>query len=359
MIDATHANKTNDSKKELNLPKLDLVLKNDASEVVERCKAFRSIFNRVADAIGKVIVGQHDIVQNTLIGLFADGHILLEGVPGLGKTLLIRTLSQTLDMPFSRLQFTPDLMPADIIGTHVLMEHQSLAQREMQFRPGPIFAQIILADEINRASPKTQSALLEAMQERCVSVANETYQLNLPFLVLATQNPIEQEGTYPLPEAQLDRFTMKLIVPYTTRAEMSELLERTTATQEIKVPQVLDGAHILQAQQLVRRVIAAPHVQDYAIRLILATHPGSKHASKITDRYVKLGASPRGVQALILTAKVHALINGRYHVSFDDLEAMALPVLRHRVMRNFEADAEGITSDEIIVEIMSDTQHEL
>ncbi len=340
------------------LPALDLVI-DDATEVVRRCQAFRTVFDRLRKEIGRVMVGQDEIVEQTLIGLFADGHVLLEGVPGLGKTLLIRTLSQALSLPFSRIQFTPDLMPADIVGTTIVMENKTTGRRSMEFREGPIFSQIILADEVNRATAKTQAALLEAMQEKCVTVSGKTHQLERPFLVLATQNPIEQEGTYTLPEAQLDRFLFKLVIPYATRNEMTEILERTTGDDVIEIKPVLDGEHILQGQRLVKHVVAADHVQDYAIRLVLATHPEGEFAPKVTNRYIKVGVSPRGAQSIILAAKVRAVINGRYAVSFKDVEAMALPALRHRIIPNFEADAEGVTSDDILNELIRLVPHEV
>lgn len=349
---------SNASTQDGKLPALDLVI-NDATEVVRRCEAFREIFQCLRAEIGRVMVGQDEIVEQTLIGLFADGHVLLEGVPGLGKTLLIRTLSQALSLPFSRIQFTPDLMPADIVGTTVVMENKSTGRRSMEFRKGPIFAQIILADEINRATAKTQAALLEAMQEKSVTVAGKTHQLERPFLVLATQNPIEQEGTYALPEAQLDRFLFKLIMPYATRKEMIEILERTTGGHVAEAQPVLDGEIIKQGQRLVKHVVAADHVQDYAIRLVLATHPDGEFAYKVTNRYVKVGVSPRGAQATILASKVRAVISGRYAVSFKDVEAMALPALRHRIIPNFEADAEGVTSDDILNELLRLVPHEI
>ncbi|MFG0331138.1 MAG: AAA family ATPase [Phycisphaerales bacterium] len=339
------------------LPPLDLVL-NDPDEVTRRCAAFRSVFDRLRHEIGKVIVGQERIVEDTLIGLFADGHVLLEGVPGLGKTLLVRTLSQALALPFKRIQFTPDLMPADIVGTNVVMENRSTGRRSLEFRPGPIFAQIILADEINRATPKTQAALLEAMQERRVTVSGHTYELNQPFLVLATQNPIEQEGTFTLPEAQLDRFLLKLTVPYTTRREMIEILERTTSTRPSSIEAVIDGTRIRQAQRLVRRVVVADHVQDYAIRLVLATHPDNQLAPSVSGRYIKVGVSPRGAQAIILVGKARALIAGRYAVSFRDIEDAVKPALRHRVLVNFEAESEGVTSDDVLDELIRIVPHE-
>ena len=335
----------------LQLPELRLLQKS-ASEVVKRCESLRGVLSHLKAEIGKIIVGQDEIVDLTLVGLFANGHILLEGVPGLGKTLLVRTLSQALLLPFSRIQFTPDLMPADIIGTNIVMENRTTGRRSLEFRAGPIFAQIVLADEVNRATPKTQSALLEAMQERRVTVAGKTYKLDEPFIVLATQNPIEQEGTYLLPEAQLDRFLFKLVVPYTTRGEMTKILERTTAGGLPEVHPIIDAEHILQAQQLIRGVIVAEHVQDYAIRLVLATHPRGTHSPSVTNRYVRVGVSPRGAQALILGAKVRAVVDGRFAVSFRDIQQMALPALRHRVMVNFEAEAEAVSSDDVINELV-------
>ncbi len=342
----------------LQLPELRLLQKS-ASEVVKRCESLRGVLSSLKAEIGKIIVGQDEIVDLTLVGLFANGHILLEGVPGLGKTLLVRTLSQALRLPFSRIQFTPDLMPADIVGTNIVMENRTTGRRSLEFRPGPIFAQIVLADEVNRATPKTQSALLEAMQERRVTVAGKTYKLDEPFIVLATQNPIEQEGTYLLPEAQLDRFLFKLVVPYATRKEMTAILARTTVGGAPKVNAIIDAEHILQAQQLIRGVVVAEHVQDYAIRLVLATHPGGTNSPSVTNRYVRVGVSPRGAQALILGAKVRAVVDGRFAVAFRDIQQMALPALRHRVMVNFEAEAEAVSSDDVINELVRTVPHEV
>jgi MoxR-like ATPase len=290
--------------------------------------------------------------------LFAGGNVLLEGVPGLGKTLLVRTLAEALSLPFSRIQFTPDLMPADVIGTNLVSEDPATGRRAFQFQKGPIFAQLVLADEINRATPKTQSALLEAMQERSVTVAGHSYKLDLPFLVLATQNPIEQEGTYPLPEAQLDRFLLKLVVGYSQLDELMAILSRTTGTGTPGVRQVLDGSGILAAQRLVRDAVVAPHVQQYAARLVLATHPGGQFAPEITGRYVRCGSSPRGAQALVLGAKVRALIDGRFHASINDVQQMALPVLRHRLILNFEAEADRVDAEVIVKKIIESTPSE-
>jgi MoxR-like ATPase len=327
----------------------------DPANVEGLCRDFRAKFHAVQEQIGKVIVGQQEIVQGVLIALFSGGHVLLEGVPGLGKTLLVRTLASALSLQFRRIQFTPDLMPADIIGTNMVMEDRETGRRLFEFQSGPIFGQIILADEINRATPKTQSAMLEAMQEHSVTAGGQVHKLPEPFLVLATQNPIEQEGTYPLPEAQLDRFFFKLLVQYSSREELAEILNRTTTAATARVQAVLDASTILAAQQVVRRVAIAPHVQDYAVRLALATHPQGPFAAELTNRYVRFGSSPRGVQALVLAAKVHSLLEDRYHVSFHDIQGALLPALRHRLLLNFEGQAEGITSDDVLKQILEKT----
>ena len=327
--------------------------------VEKQCQEFRDLFARLHREIGKIIVGHDEIVDNVLISLFCGGHVLLEGVPGLGKTLLVRTLSAALALQFRRIQFTPDLMPADIVGTNIIMEDQATGRRQFTFQPGPIFGQLILADEINRATPKTQSAMLEAMQEHSVTSGGSIYRLPEPFMVLATQNPIEKEGTYPLPEAQLDRFFFKLLVPYSNRAELQTILDRTTAGAAPQAAPVLDAPQIIAAQQLACRVAIAPHVQDYAIRLVLATHPQGEFAPEITSRFVRFGSSPRGVQALVLAAKVRALLDGRYHASFDDIAAALLPALRHRLLLNFEGQAEGLHSDDILRQIQDHTPRAL
>ena len=329
------------------------------ADVERRCRDFRRMFHDLKAEVGKVVVGHETIVEDVLICLFCGGHVLLEGVPGLGKTLLVRTLSSALSLTFRRIQFTPDLMPADIIGTNVVMEDRETGARHFQFQPGPIFGQIILADEINRATPKTQSAMLEAMQEHSVTSGGKLYKLPEPFMVLATQNPIEQEGTYPLPEAQLDRFFFKLLVPYSTREELAEILDRTTTGAEPKAEAVIDGPQIVAAQELVRRVVVAPHVQDYAIRLVLATHPGGQFATEQVNRYVRYGASPRGVQAVVLAGKVRALLDERYHLSYDDVAAAYLPAMRHRILLNFEGQAEGIDNDDILRDILAQTPRTL
>src|ERR687884_1659438 len=286
--------------------------------MAERAAQFRAAYARVRAEVGKVIVGHPDVVDGVLTCLFVGGHALLEGVPGLGKTLLVRTLAGALSLDFNRIQFTPDLMPADIIGTNVVMESPD-GRRVFEFQRGPLFSQIVLADEINRATPKTQSALLEAMQEHSVTVGGTIHRLEEPFFVMATQNPIEQEGTYPLPEAQLDRFFFKLLVNYSGREEMATILDRTTRGEWPRAEKVMDGEEIRRWQQLVREVLIAAPVQDYAIRLVLATHPGGEFAAAETNRYVRCGASPRGAQAVVLAAKVRALLEGRYNVSFEDV----------------------------------------
>ena len=315
--------------------------------------SFRQSYTALLAEIGKVMVGHEAIVEGTLIAILAGGHVLLEGVPGLGKTLLVRTLSEVLDLSFNRLQFTPDLMPADILGTNMVMETAD-GRREFEFQRGPIFAHLILADEINRATPKTQSAMLEAMQEKSVTAGGEIRKLAEPFFVLATQNPIDQEGTYPLPEAQLDRFFFKLLVGYPSAGELTEVLNRTTEGVKPTVEKVLDGAELIELQQLVRQVPVASHVKDYAVRLVLATHPKTETAEPIANQYLRFGSSPRGGQSLILAGKVRALIQGRFNVSFDDIQAVALPALRHRLILNFEAEAEGITTDHIVAQILKD-----
>jgi MoxR-like ATPase len=321
----------------------------------QRTDEFRRAFGKVFREISKVIVGHNDVVRNVLTCLFVGGHALLEGVPGLGKTLLVRTLSQALDLAFNRIQFTPDLMPSDIIGTNVINESPE-GRRVFTFQPGPIFAQIVLADEINRATPKTQSALLEAMQEHSVTVGGTVHRLQEPFFVMATQNPIEQEGTYPLPEAQLDRFFFKLVVQYSGRQEMATILDRTTRGEWPKAEKVMDGAEILKWQQLVREALVAPPVQDYAIRLVLATHPQGEFAVADTNKFIRCGASPRGAQALVLAAKVRALLEGRYNVSFNDIREVYLPALRHRILLNFEAQAENVPSDAVLLQVLNEVK---
>ena len=300
----------------------------------------------IESEVKSVIVGQDDLVRQTLICLVANGHALLEGVPGLGKTMLVRTVADVIDCSFNRIQFTPDLMPADIIGTNILVEEGG--QRQFRFQPGPVFANLLLADEINRATPKTQSALLEAMQEQQVSVARERHKLEPPFFVLATQNPLEMEGTYPLPEAQLDRFLFKLWVPFPSEEDLVEIMERTTGAKTPTASKAADAKEIVEMQRLARSVPIAPHVTAYAVSVLSATHPDAPRAPELVKQYVRYGGSPRGAQALVLAGKIHALLEGRYNVATDDIRAVALPALRHRVIRNFEGEAEGITSDAIV-----------
>ena len=305
--------------------------------------------------LGRLIVGQKELLRDTVIALIAGGHILLEGVPGLGKTMLVRSLGQALDLSFSRIQFTPDLMPADIVGTNIIREDSG--RREFEYQPGPIFASLVLADEVNRATPKTQSALLEAMQERTVTVGNETRSLPVPFFVLATQNPIELEGTYPLPEAQLDRFFFKAIVPFPSETELLEIARRTTGATTPELHAIGDAESIVAAQQVAREVPIAEHVLRYAGRLIIATHPNRTELDSVR-KYVRYGASPRGLQTMVLAGKVRALLEGRYNVAFEDLAAIARPALRHRVFLQFEAEADGITTDQIIDEVLERTTKE-
>jgi MoxR-like ATPase len=323
--------------------------KDQARMDVER---FQRKMAALRDEIGKVIVGSHDVIDGVLTCMLAGSHALLEGVPGLGKTVLVKTLAESLAIKFSRIQFTPDLMPADIIGTTVIDE-DAKGEKYFDFRRGPIFANIVLADEINRATPKTQSALLEAMQEHRVTVAKTTYPIEEPFFVLATQNPLEMEGTYPLPEAQLDRFFFKLHVPFPKRDELHTILERTTGVAPPPVSAVLSQADVLEMQKLVRDVPVARHVQDFAIRVLEATHPDRAGAPELTKRYVRFGGSPRGAQALLLAAKIRAVFAGRFAASIDDVRAVALPSLRHRVLLNFEGEAEGVKTDQVIEQILS------
>ncbi len=311
---------------------------------------FRQAYETLRAEISKVIVGHESIVNGTMISLMAGGHVLLEGVPGLGKTLLVKTLAQALDLTFNRIQFTPDLMPADILGTNLVVENVN-GRREFQFQHGPIFANLVLADEINRATPKTQSAMLEAMQEKSVTAGGQIRKLSEPFFVLATQNPIDQEGTYPLPEAQLDRFFFKLVVGYPSGAELAEVLARTTEGRTVEIGRVMDHETLIAMQKLARQVPVASHVKDYAVRLVLATHPKTETAAAVTNQYLRFGSSPRGAQTLVLGAKVLALTKGRFNVSFEDLEEILLPALRHRLIVNFEAEAEGITTEHVLSEI--------
>jgi len=306
--------------------------------------------NRVRDEIGKIIVGQQDVVDGVLICLLAGGHVLLEGVPGLGKTTLLRTLARVLHLKYSRIQFTPDLMPADIVGSMII--DGDAGSKTLRFQPGPIFSHLVLADEINRATPKTQSALLEAMQEHTVTSGTATHELEPPFLVMATQNPIEMEGTYPLPEAQLDRFLMKILVKYPSRSDLNKIVERTIQGHEVSLSQVLDREAILELRRVCHLVLVAPHVQDYAIDLVMATQPGTPQAHDLSNKFIRYGSSPRGAQALVECGRVFALMKGRLHLSTEDVETMAMAVLRHRVILNFDAHAEGHTADTILAIII-------
>jgi MoxR-like ATPase len=317
------------------------------NEIPITAEEFRDAAAAIEEQVGRVIVGQRGLVRHTLVTLLAGGNALLEGVPGLGKTMLVRTLAQAIDCSFSRIQFTPDLMPSDIVGTNLIVEDES-GHRQFQFEAGPIFANLVLADEINRATPKTQSAMLEAMQERSVTVAKVTRKLEEPFFVLATQNPLEMEGTYPLPEAQLDRFFFKVDVPFPTAEELVEIADRTTGAAFPQAEPVADGDKIAAMQELARGVPIAGHVTEYAARLLRATHPDDPMAPEAIRGYVRYGASPRGMQAMILAGKITALLDGRYNVAFDDLRQAARPALRHRLILNFEAQAEGITTDEVV-----------
>jgi MoxR-like ATPase len=326
----------------------------DSATIEAKACEFRQKFTAIREQIGKIIVGQRPIIDEVLITLFAGGHCLLEGVPGLGKTLLVRTLSEVLDLEFRRIQFTPDLMPADILGTNMVSEDER-GRRRFEFQKGPIFGQMILADEINRATPKTQSALLEAMQERSVTVGGVIYKLTPPFLVIGTQNPLEMDGTYPLPEAQLDRFLFKVLVGYPSREDLHTVLDRTVDRFEYQKQVLMNGEETEGWKKLVLQVVMAPHVKDYGVRLVLATHPQGPLAVPAVNRYVRYGSSPRGLQGLMLSGKIRALLASRYNVSFEDIRASAYSVLRHRLLLNFEGEAEGITPDAIIKEVLEKT----
>ncbi len=310
-----------------------------------------SKLTNVRAEIAKIIVGQQDVVDGVLICLLAGGHVLLEGVPGLGKTTLLRTLGRVLNLKYSRIQFTPDLMPADIVGS-MMIESDDRGAKGLRFQPGPIFSNLVLADEINRATPKTQSALLEAMQERTVTSGNTTHQLEAPFLVMATQNPIEMEGTYPLPEAQLDRFLMKILVTYPNREDLNRIVERTVHADEIHVSPVLNRQEILQIRSVCRDTLVAPHVQNYAVDVVMATQPGDAQAHEMANKYIRYGSSPRGAQALVECGRVLAVLRGRLHLSTDDIQAVAPAVLRHRIILNFDAHADGQTPETVLGRIL-------
>ncbi len=313
-------------------------------------EAFAERAQAIEREIGQVIVGQAALVRQTLTGLLANSHVLLEGVPGLGKTMLVRTIADVIDCSFSRIQFTPDLMPADITGTNILIEEEG--QRIFKFQPGPIFANLILADEINRATPKTQSSLLEAMQEHQVTVARQRFALESPFFVLATQNPLEMEGTYPLPEAQLDRFIFKVMVPFPSEEDLVSIMDRTTGSDAVTAAKVCTAAEIVEMQRLARAVPIAPHVTAYAVSVLAATHPDQPRAPGLVRDYVRYGGSPRGAQALVTGGKIFALLDGRFNVSIDDIRAVAIPALRHRIILNFEGEAEGITTESVVRSIL-------
>jgi MoxR-like ATPase len=324
-------------------------------DVEATVSTFTADLRRLREEINKMIVGQESIIEGVLTCLLGGGHALLEGVPGLGKTMLVRTLAECIHATFSRIQFTPDLMPADIVGTNVIVEDPGGGKR-FEFQRGPIFAHIVLADEINRATPKTQSALLEAMSEGSVTVAKQTYPLDRPFFVLATQNPLEMEGTYPLPEAQLDRFFFKLVVDFPDRDDLHTIIDRTTSEQVPHPGVVMDKERIVQMRELVRKVPLARAIQDYAVRVLQATHPENAEATETSKKYLRYGASPRGLQAIILAAKIRALLEGRFAVAIDDVRAVAAPALRHRLILNFEGEAEGVKADAIIAEILKHTR---
>lgn len=321
----------------------------------DRVEAFVAAYGALRAEVEKVIVGHAEIIEGVLTAFFAGGHVLLEGAPGLGKTLLVKTLAEGLDLTFSRVQFTPDLMPSDIIGTQMLVE-DAMGGKHLRFQTGPIFTHILLADEVNRATPKTQSALLEGMQEQCVTAGGDSRPLPRPFFVLATQNPIEMEGTYPLPEAQLDRFMFKLRVRYPTMAELNAILDRTTQTHAVSIQRVIDGPSVLGFRDLIRETPIAAHVRDFAARIIMGTHPDWDGSPQITKRVVRYGASPRGAQSLVLGAKVRALTQGRFNVSVEDLKALAVPALRHRVILNFAGESEGIDTDKLITQVVESGQ---
>jgi MoxR-like ATPase len=309
-----------------------------------------SQLNRVREEIGKIIVGQQDVVDGVLICLLAGGHVLLEGVPGLGKTTLLRTLARVLHLKYSRIQFTPDLMPADIVGSMIIDTEGS--GKALRFQPGPIFAHLVLADEINRATPKTQSALLEAMQEHTVTSGTQTHELEAPFLVMATQNPIEMEGTYPLPEAQLDRFLMKILVRYPSRSDLGTIVERTIQRDEASIGAVLDRGEILGLRDVCHTVLVAPHVQEHAVDLVMATQPDTSQSHALAKKFIRFGSSPRGAQALVECGRVLALMKGRLHLSTEDIDQIAPAVLRHRIILNFDAHAEGQTAETLLAAII-------
>jgi MoxR-like ATPase len=321
----------------------------------EAAEKFRKSFEAIREQVSHMMVGQEDVIEGVLTALFAGGHVLLEGVPGLGKTMLVRCLGEAVDLDFSRIQFTPDMMPADIQGTQILVETEG-GGHQLEFQEGPLIANLVLADEINRATPKTQSALLEAMQERQITVGRRTIHLDEPYCVMATQNPVEQEGTYPLPEAQLDRFLTKLVVGYPSEADYAEIVDRTTGNEDIAIENASSGAEVMAMREVVRGVPVPEHTKTLAVRLVIGTQPGSEYASSVVNENVALGASPRGVQSMLLVGKVKALLAGRFAVSDDDLRAAAHAVLRHRVMINFQGQSDGVTPDYVIDSVLANVQ---
>jgi MoxR-like ATPase len=325
---------------------------NDSGSAREAAARFQGAYENIRAEVARMMVGQADVIEGVLTALFAGGHVLLEGVPGLGKTMLVRTLGEAVDLAFSRIQFTPDMMPADIQGTSVLIQAEDGSHR-MEFQQGPLVANLVLADEINRATPKTQSAMLEAMQERQISVGRRTITLDEPYCVMATQNPVEQEGTYPLPEAQLDRFLFKLIVGYPKESEYGEILNRTVGAEELTIEAVSNAKEIMAMRHVVREVPVPPHVQEHAIQLVMGTQPGSAYAPALTNEAVALGSSPRGAQALLLAGKVKALLDGRFAVNAEDVRSVAKDALRHRVMVNFQGQSDGVSADKIVDAVLA------
>ena len=326
-----------------------------ARDIASEVASFQEKIAILRKEIGRMIVGQREVIDGVILCLLADGQVLLEGVPGLGKTMLVRTLSEAIDCQFNRIQFTPDMMPSDITGTNMIVEDER-GNKVFEFQKGPVFTNILLADEINRATPKTQAALLEAMQEKSVTVGGHTYKLEAPFFVMATQNPLEMEGTYPLPEAQLDRFLFKIDVPFPNKDELHEVLRRTTAGESPKVSAVMSKQDILTLRALAAEVPIAEHVQDYALKIVLGTHPEMDTCSERVKKYVRFGSSPRGAQAIIKAAKIHANFDGRFNVSNDDIRFAAVPALRHRTILNFEGVAENISTDDILADLIKHTR---
>lgn len=321
----------------------------------QQLEQWTSAIQAIREEIGRVIVGQREVVEQVLWCIFAGGHALLEGIPGLGKTMLVRTIADTIDLSFSRIQFTPDLMPADITGTNII-QFGLKGETSYHFQKGPLFGNLVLADEINRATPKTQSALLEAMQEKTVTVGSETYVLPKPFFVLATQNPLENEGTYPLPEAQLDRFMLKIHVTYPSREELKQIVERTTSSEQVEAGKIADGQMITEIQQAAKEILVAEELLDYAVRLIMLTHPQESDAPEAVRQYVQYGSGPRGLQSVISTAKVRALCSGRYHVSRNDINKVAVPALRHRIFLTFEGQATGVSADSVLQTVIQEAE---